>query len=149
MLVGDVDEFMMAMATSVATESPDPDRQVGCVLARQGTILASACNDVVGGLEATPAMLQRPAKYTWIEHAERNAIYAAARRGVSLEGSTAYVTLWPCENCCRGLLQSGVVRLVVRRRPDFSDPRWGGEFRVVIEMLSRCGVEVRHLEEEE
>ena len=140
---GDVDEFMMAMALSVATESPDPDRQVGCVIARRGSILTSACNDLVRGVEATPAMLERPEKYKWIEHAERNAVCRAALEGVSLRDSTAYVTLWPCENCCRALIQSGVNRLVAGG-PDFSDPRWGQEFRVVVELLERARVEVAY-----
>lgn len=144
----DDDEAMMAAALTVATESPDLHRRVGCVIARRGSILTSACNDVVMGIEASPAMLERPEKYKWIEHAERNAVYRAAREGISLRGATAYVTLWPCENCCRALIQSGVTRLVARRAPDFSDPRWGEEFRVVVELLERARVEVATTAEE-
>jgi dCMP deaminase len=57
---------------------------------------------------------KRPEKYQWVEHAERNAIYNAAREGITLKGSTAYLN-WepvPCSDCTRALIQAGVVEVV-------------------------------------
>jgi dCMP deaminase len=51
---------------------------------------------------------ERPAKYQWVEHAERNAIYNAARMGIPLKGCTAYITLAPCADCTRALIQAGI-----------------------------------------
>lgn len=54
---------------------------------------------------------ERPQKYKYVEHAERNAVYNAARMGIPLKGCTAYVTLAPCADCTRALIQSGIVEV--------------------------------------
>jgi len=56
----------------------------------------------------------RPAKYQYVEHAERQAIYNAAFLGVSLRGATAYLSWEPrvCVSCARAVIQSGVAELV-------------------------------------
>jgi dCMP deaminase len=51
---------------------------------------------------------QRPEKYIWTEHAERNAIYAAAKTGTPLDGCRIYVTGMPCYDCCRAIIQAGI-----------------------------------------
>ena len=56
----------------------------------------------------------RPEKYKWIEHAERNAVYNAARMGAALAGCTAYLN-WepsPCSDCCRAFIQAGITTVV-------------------------------------
>jgi dCMP deaminase len=84
---------------------------------------------------------ERPAKYSWTEHAERNALYNAARVGISVIGCTAYVNWFPCIDCARGLVQSGIVRLV-GLLPDHTDERWGSAFQFATAMLEEAGVEV-------
>jgi deoxycytidylate deaminase len=54
---------------------------------------------------------ERPQKYDWVEHAERNAIYNAARMGIPLKGCSAFITLAPCAACSRALIQSGIVEV--------------------------------------
>ena len=54
---------------------------------------------------------ERPGKYDWVEHAERNAIYNAARMGIPLKGCSAFITLAPCAACARALIQSGIVEV--------------------------------------
>lgn len=103
----------MAIAKATAGRSKDPSTKLGCVITtRDHRILATGYNGLPSGIEETLARYQRPEKYFWFEHAERNAIYSAARQGVSLWGSTAYVTACPCMDCARGLVQSGVARVV-------------------------------------
>ena len=55
---------------------------------------------------------QRPEKYLWTEHAERNAFYNAARIGVSLKNGTLYVNRVPCPDCARGVVQAGISQVV-------------------------------------
>jgi dCMP deaminase len=50
-------------------------------------------------------------KYLWFEHAERNAIYNMARTGVSTLGCRIYVDNFPCADCARAIIQSGLVQL--------------------------------------
>lgn len=57
--------------------------------------------------------LVSPEKYHWFEHAERNAIYNAARVGVPLEGCIMYTQGTPCADCGRGIIQSGIKKVIV------------------------------------
>ena len=65
--------------------------------------------------QGTPDVLsdrwERPQKYQYVEHAERNAIYNAARTGVPLNGCSAFVSLAPCADCARAMIQAGIVEV--------------------------------------
>jgi len=84
-------------------------------------------------------------KYFWSSHAERNAIYNAARVGIPLKGCTIYVPWFPCGECAKAIIQSGIVELVAYQ-PDFTDAKWGQDFMRVVEMLGEAGVRVRYME---
>lgn len=55
---------------------------------------------------------ERPLKYSYFEHAERNAIYNACFTGTMLDGCTMYVTTPPCCDCARAIIQAGIKRVV-------------------------------------
>lgn len=84
---------------------------------------------------------ERPDKYLFTEHAERNAIYHAAKLGVSIKCCTMYVTLFPCADCARGIIQSGIKKLV-SPIPDVDHERWGTHFKASLIMLEEAKVEV-------
>ena len=70
-------------------------------------------------------------------HAEQNAIADAARRGISVDGATVYVTHFPCINCAKILAASGIAAVKYWR--DYrNDP-------IVIEILQEAGITVTHL----
>ena len=54
-------------------------------------------------------------KYFWIEHAERRVILKALRNGVDLEGGTIVVSLFPCSDCARAIIQAGITKVVAPR----------------------------------
>ena len=87
---------------------------------------------------------QRPNKYEWTEHAERNAIYNAARSGVNINNSTMYLKWFPCTDCARAIIQSGIKKLVCEK-PDFSDKRWGPKFKIAHEMLNECNITIEYI----
>jgi len=78
-------------------------------------------------------------KFFWIEHAERNAIYNAARTGVSLVGCTAYVNRFPCADCGRALIQSGIAQVVAPPIPS-KDGALDYSFQVSHRMLREAGL---------
>ncbi len=90
---------------------------------------------------------ERPAKYAWIEHAERNAVYNAARTGVPLKGCRAYLN-WeprPCVDCCRGFIQAGIIEVV---GPDIEFPSSGKDWKFQLSetMMTEAGVKWREVE---
>lgn len=89
----------------------------------------------------------RPEKYLWTEHAERNAIFAAARVGIPLKGCEIYVDWIPCADCARAIIQSGIAKVIVDGRKfeekwGFWKERWQDHMRCSIQMFEESGVEL-------
>lgn len=137
----------MELARHVAAWSSDPSRRVGCVVIGPGRELrAVGYNDVPRGVAQDRQRLERPLKYTWVEHAERNAIYVAARAGISLDRATMYLPWFPCIECARAMIQAGITTLVANR-PDEADAQWGADFGPARDMLVEAGVAVLYLDD--
>lgn len=114
--VVDWDNYWLQHAILAATKSKDPSTQVGCVIVSQDNqLLTTGFNGFPRGVnELDPERWERPVKYSYVEHAERNAVYNAARYGIALKGSKAYLN-WtpnPCEGCARALIQAGIVEVI-------------------------------------
>jgi dCMP deaminase len=137
------DQKFMGLARHIAGWSKDQSRGIGCVIVGPShEIRATGYNGFPRGADdSVQARHERPAKYGWSEHAERNAVFNAARVGTPLEGCTAYSTLFPCDDCARALVQSGIKRLV-SVAPDFNDPTYGEIFRTSVLILEEGGVQL-------
>lgn len=109
------DEYYLHIAAAVALKSKDPSTQVGAVIVSpDNTIIATGYNGFPKGVSDTPDRLgDRTIKYKLVSHAERNAIFFAARCGVRLAGSTLYVRPLPvCPECAIAIAQAGIARVV-------------------------------------
>ncbi len=104
------DAYFMATAMLMASRSSCERLHVGCVIVSAGAhknrIIAAGYNGFLPGVEHVSHLRDGHEQAT--VHAEQNAISDAARRGVSLEGSVAYVTHYPCVNCAKILAAAGV-----------------------------------------
>lgn len=104
------DDYFMSLAMLITTRSIDPRTKHGCVIVDSGhRILSTGYNGPIRGSIDANIPLDGESKYPFLEHAEKNSIYSSR---VSLENSTAYVTGFPCNECFRGLIQSGITRVV-------------------------------------
>lgn len=141
------DTYFMDIARQVSARSKDRSTKVGCVLVGpDNEIRSTSYNSFPRGInDDVPERHQRPEKYVWTEHAERNAIYAAARVGTPLKGCRAYLPWFPCMDCARALIQVGVVELIATK-PDLNDPRWGEDFKRVGTLFAEAGVAIRFVE---
>lgn len=123
--------------------SKDPSTKVGAILLAPESlqILSLGYNGMPRGIDETIASRwERPIKYKLVEHAERNALYNACRHGTPIEGAIAVVTMFPCADCARALIQSGV-QCVVTKQPDMSCNRWGEDFQISTSLFDEAGVE--------
>ena len=136
------DEYFMQMANLVATKSKDRSTKVGCVVVGPNhEVRTTGYNGFCRGVnDDTDSRHEKPEKYFWTEHAERNAIFNAARNGIALEGCTAYVTLVPCADCTRGMIQSGVKRILFCSG-DASE-KWTESFQRSLAMAREANVEM-------
>ena len=133
------DEYFMATALLMASRSSCERLNVGCVIVSGGEqknrIIAAGYNGFLPGASHTSRMRDGHEQAT--VHAEQNAISDAARRGVSLEGSTAYVTHFPCINCAKILAAAGIRRIKYHRDYRNDD--------LVKDLLEESGLELNQL----
>ncbi len=139
----------MAEAQKVARESGDCRTKIGCIIVDENhRILSKGYNSFPRGVnEDIEERHLPPEKYYWIEHAERNAIYNAARNGISLLNSTMYLPWFPCTDCARAIVQSGIAKLVAIQ-PDLKNERWGHEFERALHILKEGGVNIELYEDQ-
>lgn len=132
-------EAYLALAKWASLNSNDPDTKVGCLIMSGNDVLSVAWNEFPDGVKDTEERRTRPLKYKYTEHAERAAIYDAAKRGVALEGATMYLPYYPCSDCARAIICCGIRELVCYA-PNFECPTWGQEFRIAGDMLFEAEV---------
>jgi dCMP deaminase len=131
---------LMDLAAAAAPGSPNRVRQVGAaLLPADGGPPIAACNTFPGGVADLDWRHEGDGRFVWMEHAERNAIYAAARQGRALAGATLATTFFPCIDCARAIVQSGVRRLA-SPPPALDDPVWGASCPRAEAILREGGV---------
>lgn len=110
------DEYFMGVAMLSAMRSKDPGTQVGaCIVSQDNKILSMGYNGFPNGCsdDEFPWCREGDAlenKYVYSTHGELNAILNY--RGGSLEGAKIYVTLFPCNECAKAIIQSGISHIV-------------------------------------
>lgn len=100
------DDYFKEIVQVTAKRSPCERLQVGCLLVKDNRIVSQGYNGFLPGCEHTSIVRDGHEQAT--VHAEQNAIADCAKRGVSCDGCTAYITHYPCIICCRMLLASGI-----------------------------------------
>ena len=136
------DEYFMGIAFLSAKRSKDPNTQVGaCIVSQDNKILSMGYNGFPNGCSDEDFPWNRESadpydnKYLYTTHSELNAILNY--RGGSLEGSKLYVTLFPCNECAKALIQSGI-RTVIYAEDRYANT---SATRASKRMLRAAGVE--------
>ena len=139
-------EYFLEIAEVVKLKSKDQSTQIGAVIVGEGrNVLSTGYNSFPRGLDdSLQERQERPEKYFWMEHAERNAIYNAALEGVSLKNSTIYLTSGlPCMDCARGIVNSGIKIVWCKRVCTTKNKeKWEESQMKSLQLLNECGVEV-------
>ena len=138
------DNRFLELAKHISGWSKDPSTKVGCVVVGEDReIRSTGFNGFPRGINDDASRLtDRDKKYPLSCHAEENAIMHAARIGISLKGSTAYVTWPPCSRCARSLIQAGIEEIVYPETKAIPE-RWLEDFNTSNGMLLEAGIRVR------
>ena len=155
-------EYFFEICDILLKKSKDQSTKIGCVIVNQNhSIVSTGYNDfprgaIDNGLDSRVANIkqyqviqlrrERPLKYKWTEHAERNAIYNAAMHGISLINTEIYIKGNPinlpcCCDCTRAIIQSGIIKVHYKNIKDIPD-RWKEDNEISTEMFKECKVEV-------
>lgn len=138
------DEYFMGVAMLSAMRSKDPNTQVGaCIVSSTHKILSMGYNGLPLGCSDDEFPWTREGddnKYLYTAHSELNAILNY--RGGSLEGASIYVTLFPCNECAKAIIQSGIREVV------YADDKYADTAKVHASkrMLKTAGVTLRRYE---
>lgn len=139
------DDYFMSVALLSGKRSKDPNTQVGACIVNKNNVIESigynglpkGCSDDEFPWEKEGEMLNT--KYPFVVHAELNAILNA--KGKNLSGCKIYVALFPCNECAKAIIQSGISEVVY-----LSDKYSNTDSVKASKMMFKCaGVELRQL----
>jgi len=139
------DEYFMGVAFLSSMRSKDESSQVGaCIINQKNRIVGIGYNGFPFGVSDDAFPWEREGsfldtKYAYVVHAEPNAILNSS---VDLDGSKMYVTLFPCNECAKLIIQSGIKEVI------FLEDKYNGtESNTVSKRLfEAAGVKTRQLE---
>ena len=139
------DEYFMGVALLAAQRSKDPSTQVGaCIVDTQNRILSTGYNGFPHGCSDDEFPWNRDeslgeTKYQFVVHAELNSILNAG--GKSLSGAKIYVGLFPCNECAKAIIQSGISEVI------YLSDKYNGtpSFEASRRMLNVAGVKLTQL----
>lgn len=140
------DEYFMGVALLSAQRSKDPNTQVGaCIVNPDKKIVGVGYNGFPSGCDDDELPWEREGtfletKYPYVCHAELNAILNSISR--DLKGCTIYVALFPCNECAKAIIQSGIQEIV------YLSDKYDGTDSVIASkrMLKQAGVIMRKIE---
>lgn len=143
------DEFFIGIAKLAAGRSKDPNTQVGaCIVGGDNRILSIGYNGAPNGFDdgkfpwAREADNPNDTKYPYVCHAELNAILNFPGTRKDLKGSRIYVDLFPCNECAKAIIQSGISEVVY-----LSDKYNGTDGNIASKRLfDECGVKYRMID---
>ena len=142
----ELEERGLRNAYAIARQSKDPSSQNGAIVMREGVVLTTGANNFPIGVEFNAERSEtRPLKYDYFEHAERNAIYMAARAGKATHRSTMFCPWAACADCARGIIQAGISEVVVhRQRMAIDHDRWEESIVRAHLMFEEAGVQLTY-----
>lgn len=142
-------EFFMTVANMAKMQSTCASVHVGAVITKDNRIISfgyngvpqhnTHCNEIFDSTQmSNPQYRAKHHDFSELNevHAEINAIVFAWKNESNLDGSTMYVTTFPCHNCAKVIAISGIKRVVYQDAYDLEDPK------PIIDFLSKNGVEV-------
>lgn len=130
--------YAYAMA---AAFSDDPSTHNGAVLVTENNEVLWGVNHLPRGVGSTEDRLQRPKKYAYMEHAERDVILKAADAGYKTRGGTLYVPWYACADCARAIIGAGIAQIIGHKQMfDKTPERWKASIADGDAMLDEAGV---------
>lgn len=142
----DWDQRFLDLAEYIGNWSKDRSTKVGAVIVDDDKRIVSTgyngfCRNSDDKLDYKH---ERPAKYFFTAHAEANSIYHAAKHGVSVNNCIIYVTLFPCAECCKAIIQSGIKKIVTYE-PDWTNKNWFESFKYSKIMMEESGINIKFI----
>jgi len=141
------DELFMTMVYLIAMKSKDKYTHCGAIIVGSNNeVRAVGYNGYVRGInDDIEERQERPEKYFWFEHAERNAIYNTILTGTPLQNCRLYTNGVPCMDCARAIVQTGIKEVIVDQWwDDNNGDKWKEHAERTIQLFRESGVSIRY-----
>jgi len=126
-------EYFMSLALLISSRSPSMKLKVGAIIVKDNRVISSGYNGYPSGCQHIS--IHRDNHEINTIHAEQNTISDAARRGVAVQNSTIYITHYPCINCCKYIISSGINNII------YLDDYKNDE--IVSKLFGECNISIR------
>ena len=129
--------------------SQDKDTWTWSIIFLNWKILSKWTNKLPNWIKITDDKLERPKKYLYLDHAERNAIYNAAKKWIKLEWTTMYMPRVPCSPCAVWIINSWIKTLVMHYLKVIKTPSdWLSDVKLAVDIIIEAGIELIIVDEE-
>lgn len=137
------EEYFMTLAIVASLKSKDQSTQVGAVIVDNHSrkVVSAGYNGFPRHMDDAKVPQTRPEKYLYVVHAELNAILHAER---SLDNCTLYVSVFPCSECMKAVIQSGIKTVIYLN--ELSGDNWEKSKEATLKLAELAGIEIRHFE---
>ena len=137
------EEYFMMLAMAASLKSKDPSTQVGAVIIDNRThkLVSSGYNGFPRHIDDNQIPQARPEKYLYVVHAELNAILHAQRE---LNDCSLYATVFPCSECMKAVVQSGIKRVVFLN--ELNGDNWDDSKKATMKMAELAGIKIERFQ---
>jgi dCMP deaminase len=136
-------KIKMFRVYKMAEQSSDLSTKNGALICEDGWNIVAGCNHHVEGFVDIPGCHERPLKYEITEHAERDAIFRAVRKGYDVRGLTLVANWAACPDCARAIVLCGIGDVICHKQcMDRTPERWKERVNLGLRILERGGVNV-------
>ncbi|NLI14747.1 MAG: dCMP deaminase family protein [candidate division Zixibacteria bacterium] len=134
------EEYFMTLAIVASLKSKDQSTQVGAVIVDNHTrkVISAGYNGFPRYMDDSKVPQTRPEKYLYVVHAELNAILHAER---SLDNCTLYVSVFPCSECMKAVIQSGIKTVIYLN--ELSGDDWEKSKEATLKLAELAGITIR------
>jgi len=153
-MAGEINEedrqFLFLAYEFAKQHSPDPRTQNGAVIVNPGTreIISYGANRFPAGVKHLQERLLPDHKRDYLEHAERDAIFAALRNGKNTVGATLYVPWFACSDCAKAIIGAGITRVVGHLAPCLTKTTWSDTIQIGLELFNETKIEYSYYDGE-
>lgn len=143
------DRYFLALAYEFAKKnSSDPRTQNGAVIVDSNTheIISYGANRFPDGVNNLSERLHPDHKRDYLEHAERDAIFAALRQGKSTRGAILYCPWFACSDCAKAIIGAGIRCVVGHLAPCTTSGAWTNSITIGLKMFDEAKINYRYFD---
>lgn len=146
------EELFLRNVYLIASKSRDKSSKLGAVIVKDNRVIASGYNGLPQNVRyMVDERHQRPLKYEFYEHAERNSIYTCARHGVATKEAILITNGIACSDCARAIIQSGIIEIWYHKQwqdkqYEVYNGKWTENLKRSTDMFNEAGIRIRSLD---